>query len=302
MYYLKILCFACAGFALPVVVAANSGPRFFPGAMSVRRSAVSDAELSPAALNEPERLNPTVESSGAFQTVPADLSLDPVPGKYFIVSLQVKLGSLPRVGKRQRLAAKYSNRDVPYPGWAIAVRRLSTSTRPEVYWQNKEGKGGWYTFENMRFSKRRWYNLTLIARDQDLLSLYAEELEEDGTSADEADDDGEAEDTNTLSAQGVRFLGGYNLSEVRLVPTDAPVEVAPRSGDSSGFRGELRNFLIAQPERLPPKQVKLMEFVTGGVAEIAGRLEAEEIGLWIDDEGKDRSSAQRAVSLVPGRS
>lgn len=305
MHNLKPLGLAIAGFALPITLAVAVGPRFFPGGFdpASATSASHTSATKSAGDGDAERLGSSagsgvIEKSGVFQTVSSDQALDPAAGRYFIVSIQVKLKGFGRSGKRQRLVAKYAADSSPFPGWAIAIRKLNTSTRPEIYWQNRDGKGGWYTFEHMRFLRNRWYTLTLIARDQDLLSLYVEESSESGETSEAVSDDDPEFDTNTVSAEGVRFLGGYNIGEMQIVPTSASLEFAPRSSDSSDFRGEVRNLLIARPERVPPKQSRLMELVQGGAPQISTRLSEEDISLWVDDNGLDRSRSQRSVSLA----
>jgi len=231
-----------------------------------------------------------LEPQNSALRVVSDTSFDPDPSRYFVVSLNFKAISLPRTGKRQKLIAKYTDDSSPYPGWALAIRRLNTSTRPEVYWQNKEGKGGWHTFDDVHFSRNQWYSLTLIARDSDLISLYVEKLD-----SKPAPDAAEADDEESDAPQAVRFLGGYNVSSVAIGPTPANLEFSPPLLENGDYRGEVRNVLIARPSHIPLNQNKLRQLIQGGSSELHSQFEAEDISLWVDDAGQDQSKARHDI-------
>ena len=298
MSYLKIILFSVLGFLVPIGIALHFGPRFFESAMPknpyVRASLGSGVTDDSAIVRSVEETDGTATPEQApFRTVASDESLDPRPDRYFVVSVDFKITNLPRTGRRQKLIAKYSGKDSPYPGWAVAIRRLNTSTRPEVYWQDQSGNGGWYTFDNVRFEKNEWYAMTLVARDGELLSLYLQQL----TSQPAATPADEDEEPSQLGV-GAKFIGGYNLAGLSATPTTAALEFSPPLSENNEFRGEVKHILLARPEKIPMRNEKLRGFLEGGAGEIANRVEQTEVGLFIDESGRDQSSAQRAVSTA----
>jgi len=299
MSYLKIILFSVLGFLLPIGIALHFGPRFFqsaiPKAPYARASlGTPAADGSVATRNVEETEGTAVQGDQApFHSVASDESLDPRPDRYFVVSVDFKISSLPRTGRRQKLVAKYSGNDSPYPGWAVAIRRLNTSTRPEVYWQDQSGTGGWYTFDNVRFEKNQWYSMTLVARDGELLSLYLQQLTFQPSSTPSEDE----EEPSSLGV-GAKFIGGYNLAGQIATPTAAALEFSPPFSENNEFRGEIKHILLARPEKLPQRNEKLRGFLEGGAGEIANRVEQAEVGLFIDETGRDQSAAQRAVSTA----
>ncbi len=289
--FLATFSLAVVGFIVPVYTALHFAPGMFrygaPPPGYVRASLSTPAAVTvPAPVDE--RLLPEPQTKAL--SVASNEALDPKNGNFFVVSVDVKIASLPRMGKRQRLVSKYSNESQPYPGWGIAIRRLNTSTRPEVYWQNSKGKGGWYTFEHVRFEKNRWYTFTLVARNHDLLSLYLEPREPVPSEMPAPD-----ADMAESSGSGVQFLGGYNLAEVEVSPTAAALEFPPPVVENGEFRGQIRNVLVAQPAHIPPRREKLRELIGGGGEALVSRIEPEELSLFVDESGADRSPAQRAV-------
>ncbi len=303
MPYLKVVLFSILGFSIPIVCALHFGPQLFESAMPpseyVRGSLASPEQGGGLRTAEDGELPVTdpQEAQSAYRSVASDDSLDPGADRYFLVSVDFKIASLPKMGRRQKLISKYASGGSPNPGWALAIRRLNTSTRPEIYWQNKDGKGGWYTFDNVRFERNQWYSLTLVARDGDLLSLYIQQLTTQGQN--ELSEEG---DEPSELGVGAKFIGGYNLDGQLLTPTAAALEFSAPVSENNEFRGEVRNILLAQPRDIPQRHEKLRSFLEGGAGEIASRFEPGEVSLFIDENGRDTSAAQRAVSTAVSRS
>ena len=318
MYQLKLILYAVLGFTIPVLIAVETAPRLFKYTSSIHsrggdlRAKLQDAAAGtqpaeakpePADVRSSENEHP-VGDPVSFLKVVSDDSLNPQSKKYFVASVHFKLGSPPRTGKRQRLLCKYDTTDANIPGWALALRRTDTSLRPEVWWQDGKGQGGWFTFDRMKLDRHRWYALTLVARNNDLLSLYLQNVPEPGgnasdamtVSSSEADADEEATDL------GVKFLGGYNISGTAAASTAADLQFVPLTPTGGDFKGAMTKILIAQPDRLPPNQTKLRELIAGGSESLAGKFSEDEISLWIDSDGQDHSKYHRTVSQYISRS
>jgi len=288
---LRLTLLAICCFALPILCAVQAAPRYFAYTMPVedRPERSGAAGRRPADANVADDAG-SLEPMSANRYVASDDQLDPIPGKFFVASVAVNITSLPRSGKRQKLMGKYGSVGKTTPGWAIGIRRLSTSTRPEVYWQDESGNGGWFTFERFRFRRNRWYALTLVALPGDFMSLYVQELRGIEPVA-EAD----AEDQSGDAAAAPVFLGGYSLSDVSLMPTDAVLEFAPRRVEAGDFRGAVRTVLVANPVRLPKSPDKLSEIIVGGPDEFAARVHEQELRLWVRDDGADHSPKSRSI-------
>lgn len=298
----KLLIFSCLGFLLPIVVAIKVGPQLF--LYTFRHSTsldISSNEEGHSKLTSDDNEGGSLEPMSSNRFVDSTPALDPGPDNYFVSSVIFRVTSLPRVGKRQKLIGKYQASNKPGAGWAIVLRRLSTSTRPEVYWQSADGKGGWFTFERFRFLKDRFYALTMVSRPGDFMSLYVEEIKPD-----EAKELAQSEQTTggifedepgayQERVSGPQFLGGYTLGEVNLQSTDARLEFAPRVVDAGEFRGEVTSVLVARPAKLPKNREKLQELLTGGPLEFASRFDPNEVALLVKEDGVDYSTGARAV-------
>jgi hypothetical protein len=309
VYYLRLVALTLIGFCLPIVAAVGVGPYMFqhtgnhpadePAVRSKeqggdRRARLQNPDVDQDGVpdtegTETERLNQQPERSSAFYSVVTpDPALDPASDRYFVLSFQLRLTNSPKAGKRQKLFAKYVNKQSPFPGWAFALRRTDTSLRPEIFWQDLSGKGGWYTFEHIDLRRNHWYAFTLIARNQDLLSLYMEPL---SAAEPSGSTEGEEEQSSDKlpESPGVHFLGGYSVAEIALAPTDAVMQFAPRFLETGEMRGELKGILLARPERLPRNPNRLKDFIAGGSDALHTKFDEQDVELSIDQDQRDQS-------------
>lgn len=245
---------------------------------------------------------PSSEGSSAYLTVASHELLDPADGKIFIISARFTLESLPKVGKRSRIAMKYDNRVKPYPGWALAIRRFDTSIRPEMYWESGDGKGGWLTFDHVSLKRGTEYNLTLLARGRDLMSIYLEELSAPPAGAAPAGDDDEDDSPAGVRGSGVVFAGGYPLNDMNTPRTGAPLYFAPQSSRGGEFRGSLHELLVAQVDEFPLKRERLSEELHGGTKALIKLIEPGSRSLWVTEQAgaatpKDSSAHQFPISI-----
>lgn len=304
------------GFLLPIILGFFLAPRLFPLASKLRAEKQSQKPESAQEVSKRGALafnsdpvskgneaveNQAVENQVSAETeeaepkllkVASDQALDPVAGGNFLVSFYVRFDSFPRSGKRQKIVAKYNLKDAGSPGWAIAIKKLSTSIRPELYLRptiapsaevKTQSNEGWFTFDRVNFDTDKWYAMTAIMREREFVALYLEEFPNLIQPV----------DAEALVNQGsLRFIGGYSAADFSLPQTAADLELAARNSDW----GELRSFMLASVEKIPSNQARLMELIKGGPLALASKLKAGEIKLWLKDGKKDYSPYARLLT------
>jgi hypothetical protein len=208
------------------------------------------------------------------------LGLDPLENQTFLVSFKLKLHSLPQIGNRQNLLTKYVNDKKPHPGWAIAVSRFNTGSRFQVYWKDFKGRGGWYVFDNVSLVRNREYNLSLIASVDGILGLYFQPTPV-------ADDETEGlfdSETKTVEINtDANFLGGFDVSQVKLTTNDYSLTIGDRQIGERAFRGEISEVLIANISKEFVDYKEALDFVEGGSNSIVERISANEVSLWLGE-------------------
>ena len=301
----KLVLTAFVGFCVPIGLALLVAPQLFPRALdarSVSGEAYSRAALGiPAEGGEADRLpdaDGPSQGSAPFRTIATDRRLDPEPGKVFVVSFLFRVENLPRQGKRQKIIYKYDNEHKPFAGWAIALRRLDSSTRPEVYWQSAAGDGGWFSFDHFNLKKRTWYAATFTARPGDYMNLYIREFptmpdgSPDRTAAEESD-----EPSFGLTPIGeVVFSGGYSLTGIETPVTASPLQFAARQSRGGEMRLELAELAIGAHEDFPTKPERVRPVLQGEFADLLRLLPETSLALHIDPSGEDKSPAARPIS------
>lgn len=236
-----------------------------------------------------------VETNGVpFGKVKHAPILDPQGSGLFLVSFAFRLDSLPTVGRRQNVIAKYLKNEQPYTGWAIAFNHFPTSLRPEVYWRGKNGTGGWFTFDRVEVELNRWYSLTLLVEHESHMNLYFERL------AKAKDASGVVEEDllpieDFESRDGVVFLGGYDIAQVRTPKTNADLMFGASHSNSRGIQhrgiqGDISNFLIAYPQRIGDNIEERKSFLSGGPQIFEKQLAKDQVNLFVTEGGVDQSA------------
>lgn len=275
---IRVGIFCCLGVSLPVVFAVVLAPMIFSKQQpfeheySRQRLAAGSGVEAPVVLEPPALLE-----RDRFSEIVHARHVDPTGDSVFVVSAKVRFAKLPDVGQRERIFFKYAVRESPYAGWALALKRWATTMRPEVYWRDAAGNGGWYTFGELNVSQGQWYTFTFIAENDEALSMY---VSPDGDSAAEAGSDPEG-----LS----HFLGGVSLEKVSLPRSSDSLYLAPVSRnalaaqqDSVQHPVEIDEFVIA--ELTPERYASLKARLKGRVQQLQGTLEAAEIKLRVSPE------------------
>jgi len=274
----QLVVYCLIGFLAPVctILLVNSGSpiqQYFrrTNTPELVNTAVASLDKSVPTLNDASL---SVRGGSSFARVRGGAGLDPVEDELFLLSFRVKFQKLPSVGHRQNVIEKYEAADFPYSGWSFGVSQLGTSFRPEFYWRDQDGKGGWYTFADFQAKASMWYSFTVLARGNQYASLF---METEGAKP--------------------RFLGGVSLKDVKTPSSRSDLLLgAVREGEIA-FLGDLSSVLIAAPDELPATPEKLSSFIAGGPAKIVKNVDPEEVKLWIDPTGVDRSPHRREIVL-----
>lgn len=224
--------------------------------------------------------------------------LDPEEDELFLVSFMLRFDTLPLVGKRNNIVAKYERDRQPYPGWAVAVHRLSTSVRPEVYWRGEDGKGGWLTFADVEFLPNRWYAMSVVARPGKMISVYIQALApHDHAGARSAS--GWVQVGDVLEPLGdVIFAGGHDISGLQTPRTVSDLQVGAKARGKTAFRGDIAHLLISTPTELSLSIDNLRTALSGGPLTIRRLFAADDVQLWIGDSGRDESRFARLVETA----
>lgn len=286
MFTFKSIIQSIAGFFVPIVIGLIVANYLFVGGVP-KSLASSDVEHTDENSNLNLKHQDDLESNSSFYArVVADKLLDPQDGQYFLVSTVVRFDELPEVGQRENLIAKYESKNFPYYGWALGIHRFETSIRPAVYWKDSQGKGGWFTFNSINLSKRKYYAITLVAKDGEFIQLYAEELN--------VLQDKEVFNAKEFAVKNPArssFKGAYSLAKIAAPKSEQNLLFGTYKKRFSAF---VSNLLIATPSSLELSTIERQ--IKGGAETLVGSLKANEIQLWIKD-GADHSSFKRALEI-----
>ena len=275
MTYIRAFVWSIVGFIIPTVLAVLILPQFFSN--SVAPDSYYNKIFKPPGTGSSQALA-LVKSADEVQLQPFDTntqdyqrvspleSIDPAQGVGFVAQVTFRFQHLPTVGKRQRIVFKYDIDRKPYPGWALAMNNLSTSVRPEVYWQGEGGNGGWYNFNEVALAAGKWYTVSLIALNGSFVSLYLEQPKFDPGA-------GEAERPKSKlrfdkPEQEIIFVGGIDIAEVEIPKTDSDLYVATPKESLSGGKIEIAEIIVAHPDELPDSREEVLEFLAGGIDQL----------------------------------
>lgn len=285
MFTARSIVQAIFGFILPIVLGTFLAPYIFTDGVSksiANASARKTSEKNLSLTNEVAE--EAIHNNQSFYAkVKSDELINPTPDKFYILSTVVRFDKLPDAEKHENLIAKYEAKTFPYQGIALAVHRYKTSIRPAVYWKDEKGKGGWFTFNDVNFTKKSYYALTLIAKEGDFVQLYVEELNN------LANKELFTAKTNTTENKDGLFKGAYSIAGIQSPSNTSSLNFGTYKEDFSAF---VSNLLIAKKSKLSLDSLE--KFIKGGPEAIASTLSQDEISLWIKD-GEDLSTSKRSL-------
>lgn len=185
----------------------------------------------------------------------------------------VYLVNLPEKGERLMLVSKYREGPGKKPGYAVSVVREGEGARFQIYWQDNQDRGEWYTFPMSELPRRRWLMYLLRFQEGKILALH----------------------TLTDYGNGKRDykLQGAHQFESAVVPAnDSPVLFGGRLFPLPGAYGP---FGIFQGDRLGERFDAIARELRTDPLEIPESLKQDEISLWVDLDRKDHSRFKHAV-------
>lgn len=201
--------------------------------------------------------------------------LDPSDDRFFILSLKIIFKELPPIGSRQKIVSKYETLKRPYAGWALALNRQSTSTRPSFYFKDSKGKGGWFAFEAQDFEVGKPYRISVFAKPGEFIEMYLSETDEV---------------ENSLK------LGAFSLSEISSPKTSSNLIFGGTTSREDTFNGDVLDLILAKTE----SEESFSSFKTLSVEHqsVSSEIESENIKLFLSSEKKDLSENTFKVSLL----
>ncbi len=285
------------GFLVPIALAVVLAPLFFNTSYNDSDEYVRARFEQESVGDQSHTLLPgSIDPDSSFVVVPTARELDPQEGKTFVVSFLLRFNRFPPVGVRSKIIFKYAASVVPYPGWAIAWRNVSTSLRPEVYWQDPSGVGGWFSFDDVPLNLNTWYSVTLFARPDEFLSLYVGEHQETPNVMHGGDSAEARAETLPATALTMSYAGGYSMQDIGTAFTDDSLHI--RAGDSaeSDISVDVSEVIVGYGGAMPRSIKQTKSLLAAGSESVVKYLGTDGLSLWLDAEGKDRSRFARSVS------
>ena len=241
-------------------------------------------------------------SLSSYVRISSSPELNPTSGSYFVVSFLVRFRQLPQDRQRHNIIEKYDSERFPYSGWAIGVTRINGLIRPQVYWRDGYGHGGWFNFDSFDCQINNWYAVTLVSHKAKYISVYVEpfgqklsESLEDNTgyfnyniynSIARSSKDGES---------SVVFLGGQPTFDIAPPATGATLELAVTKASGQSFNGDVELFLIATPRELNDSVKILQSQLRSGPLGLRLQLKGADIALAINSAWRDESHYAREI-------
>ncbi len=195
--------------------------------------------LSSEELPEVDTLeDKTIQDDRHSIIIPSKKEFSPDQSKVTVISFYFYQETPPVFNRRQKLIIHYQEDKIPYPGWAIAFRRFPSSSRFEFYVKDKNGAGGWFSFEGVHLEKNKWYAITFALKTNEFIfSLFTpltEEMKPSGKS---------------------KKLGGFPLSGIQNVEANSKLQITSGKPRIGPFRGNIKGLSIFQLDDLPKEKI-----------------------------------------------
>lgn len=264
----KTLIFSIFLFAIPVLISFCLSAEFFSNT-EVQIDASSEYVLDNLENLEPLEL----ESSKSFIELSSEDILDPSSSKLFLFSFTFSIPESLKEGQTVKFFTKYDAKNKPYNGWGLRLRKAAGVIRPEVYWQGLESNSGWYTFAEIKPKNKNLHSLTFVADKEKSISLYFKDLSAENSA---------------------KYLGGFSVNNIGSVKSEGNLRFLYPVSASKDERIIIFDFLIANLNSLDFN--KGIEFFQKLVNEsLYKKLPYDDIALWVDARGRDRSKFARKL-------
>jgi hypothetical protein len=192
----------------------------------------------------------------------------------FLLTAWIKLRSELIDGDRAAIISKFDPNTLSKPGYAVALVGGPDGVRPQVYWQDENGKGKWLSFAATQMQPKEWYLLALSFRDGRYLGLHIRPLKESGK---------------------VEILGGYDLYGHTIPSPKADLLVG--AFGSSKFRGRVGPIGVFSGKEMFSDIPKILKTMAAAPTQVAHQIDTDEVVLWASPK-VDRGPKQLAI-VVP---
>ena len=270
---------------VPILGAPLIGAMLYPdtvGRQSVRSSeahAVSSSSSKQVEVEGDEVVVP--DASGVepnWLSAGSSSDFDPNAQADFILTLRVRANSEPRLSKRQGFIRKYNQAGSKAHGWAFALKRFDASIRPELYMNDEQGKGEWYTFESVSVQPGKWLQFFLVRRVDGSTGLFFRRENEDVVT--------------------IRSLGGYDTAQIDISSNQAELFVTPPLVETPEFKGEVEDIMVIRPEGLPRSEPKLVKLLAEYVLKPESTFSKEEVKLFVRTDMRDHSVFAHPLTAI----
>lgn len=152
----------------------------------------------------------------------------------YVVNFSLKVTVPSELRKRQKLIAKFNKKTLPATGWAIAIRRVESSSRFEIYLLDSKENGGWFSFSAIDLLENQFYEITFVINPGNFMTGYIKA-------------EGEAE-TKVIE------MGTLSLADLHDIDSIDNLQVTSGNPKNDVFSGSIKNVSIFKFDKLPSKK------------------------------------------------
>lgn len=214
-----------------------------------------------------------IQHQGTFLKVSHSSHLNPTQGEDFLLSAWFKLSRPLQDGERMVLVSKYDMETPTRAGYSLGLSRIGEDIRPIVYWRDAEGRGGWYTFAEMKLTQRNWFMLALSFRKNSLLGVHG-----------------------APAGEPLQLLGGYDMGEPT-VP-DSNSDLVLGAMNYSKFKGQLGPISIVSRANLSKGLEESLQSLLDSPQAIPEQLRPDGLKFWSLDGRNDAGPYSHTIELV----
>ncbi len=161
----------------------------------------------------------------------------------YVINFSLKINVPSELRKRQKLVAKFNKKTIPATGWAVAIRRVESSSRFEVYLQDQKGSGGWFTFAPVDFVKDNFYEITFVISPGNFMSGYMKK-------------EGELE-------KNVIEMGTLPLAKLQNIESVDNLQITSGNPKYDVFSGGIKDVSIFKLPEIPNQKILLKSLSKG---------------------------------------
>jgi len=221
-----------------------------------------------------------INAPGAFVRIKHSAEMLPSPGRDFLLAGWFRLRSLPAPGERMILLSKVEENNPYRPGYGVALARRGNLIRPEVFWRDRQGRGGWRTFAEVEVLTRSWFFISVCFYEEQLLGVHTFLL-------------------LPGAKPRAKLAGGYDLG-MPLNITNSGDLLIGAAGDS-GFRGKVGAVAIFKPRKLRDRLKDILKEMVRSPRSLPGGLADDEVVLWVGTgKKKERRPSDSSLEVEKG--